>query len=102
MSSTCWTMRSEFLSTSRAEATWALSEPIPAFARCGCAIIAARCSRCPSATLGAVQNMSRDWVIDKFRIRVPFDTDVKKVKKLLKGIGPEMLADPLRLRSSRP
>jgi small-conductance mechanosensitive channel len=38
--------------------------------------------------------MSRDWAIDKFRIRVPFDTDVRKVKKLLKGIGAEMLADP--------
>ncbi|WP_353646548.1 mechanosensitive ion channel family protein [Mesorhizobium sp. WSM2239] len=48
----------------------------------------------PFGALGAVQNMSRDWVIDKFRIRVAFDTDVKKVKKLLKGIGAEMLADP--------
>ena len=48
----------------------------------------------PFGDLGAVQNMSRDWVIDKFMIRVPFDTDVKKVKKLLKGIGAEMLADP--------
>ena len=48
----------------------------------------------PFGDLGAVQNMSRDWVIDKFRIRVPFDTDVKKVKKLLKGIGAELLADP--------
>ncbi|WP_245451141.1 mechanosensitive ion channel family protein [Borborobacter arsenicus] len=48
----------------------------------------------PFGELGAVQNMSRDWVIDKFRIRVPFDTDVRVVKKLLKGIGAEMLADP--------
>jgi moderate conductance mechanosensitive channel len=48
----------------------------------------------PFGQLGAVQNMSRDWVIDKFRIRVPFETDVKKVKKLLKGIGAELLQDP--------
>lgn len=48
----------------------------------------------PFSELGAVQNMSRDWVIDKFRIRVPFDTDVRLVKKLLKGIGAEMLTDP--------
>nr|WP_260694115.1 mechanosensitive ion channel family protein [Rhizobium laguerreae] len=48
----------------------------------------------PFGELGAVQNMSRDWVVDKFMIRVPFDTDVKKVKKLLKGIGAELLADP--------
>jgi small-conductance mechanosensitive channel len=48
----------------------------------------------PFGSLGAVQNMSRDWVIDKFRIRVPFDTDIAKVKKLLKGIGTELKADP--------
>lgn len=48
----------------------------------------------PFGELGAVQNMSRDWVIEKFRIRVPFDTDVKKVKKLVKGIGAELLEDP--------
>ncbi|WP_244554935.1 mechanosensitive ion channel family protein [Mesorhizobium prunaredense] len=48
----------------------------------------------PFGELGAVQNMSRDWVIDKFRIRVPFDTDIKKVKKLVKGIGAELLEDP--------
>jgi small-conductance mechanosensitive channel len=48
----------------------------------------------PFGSLGAVQNMSRDWVIDKFRIRVPFDTDIAKVKKLLKGVGAELKADP--------
>jgi small-conductance mechanosensitive channel len=48
----------------------------------------------PFGQLGAVQNMSRDWVIDKFMIRVPFETDVKKVKKLVKGIGAELLQDP--------
>jgi small-conductance mechanosensitive channel len=48
----------------------------------------------PFGDLGAVQNMSRDWAIDKFKIRVPFDTNVAKVKKLLKGIGAELLADP--------
>lgn len=48
----------------------------------------------PFGQLGAVENMSRDWVIDKFRIRVPFNTDIKKVKKLVKGIGAELLADP--------
>lgn len=48
----------------------------------------------PFGQLGAVENMSRDWVIEKFRIRVPFDTDIKKVKKLVKGIGAELLADP--------
>ena len=36
-----------------------------AFARSGCGITAARSSPCRSALLGAVQNQSRDWVIDK-------------------------------------
>ncbi|WP_353643113.1 mechanosensitive ion channel family protein [Mesorhizobium sp. WSM2239] len=48
----------------------------------------------PFGSLGAVQNMSRDWVIDKFMIRVPFDTDIQQVKKLVKGIGAELKADP--------
>jgi small-conductance mechanosensitive channel len=47
----------------------------------------------PFGVLGAVQNMSRDWVIDKFRIRVGFDTDIAKAKKLTKIIGAELKAD---------
>ncbi|MCO5063470.1 MAG: mechanosensitive ion channel family protein [Rhizobiaceae bacterium] len=48
----------------------------------------------PFGTLGAVQNMSRDWVIDKFIVRFPFDTNIKLVKKLTKNIGAELEADP--------
>jgi small-conductance mechanosensitive channel len=48
----------------------------------------------PFGQLGAVQNMSRDWVIDKFMVRVEYDTDVAKVKKLMKGIGAELKANP--------
>ncbi|MCY1325161.1 Mechanosensitive ion channel [compost metagenome] len=48
----------------------------------------------PFGSLGAVQNMSRDWVIDKFMINVSFDTDVAKVKKVVKGIGAKLLEDP--------
>lgn len=47
----------------------------------------------PFGLLGAVQNLSRDWAIDKFLLRVPFNTDVNQVKKLVKTIGAEMLAD---------
>ncbi len=47
----------------------------------------------PFGTLGAVQNMSRDWVIDKFFISVSYDTDIAKVKKLVKGVGAALLAD---------
>ncbi|PST61640.1 MULTISPECIES: mechanosensitive ion channel family protein [Rhizobium] len=48
----------------------------------------------PFGVLGAVQNMSRDWAIDKFKIDVAFDTDLVKVKKLVKGVGATLLEDP--------
>ncbi|OAP42045.1 hypothetical protein ATB98_06450 [Sinorhizobium saheli] len=48
----------------------------------------------PFGSLGAVQNMSRDWVIDKFRINVSYDTDVARVKKVVKGVGAALLEDP--------
>ncbi len=48
----------------------------------------------PFGSLGAVQNMSRDWVIDKFMLRLPFDTDIKLVKKLTKQVGARLLEDP--------
>jgi len=47
----------------------------------------------PFGVLGAVQNMSRDWVIDKFRLRVGFDTDIAQAKKLTKIIGAELKED---------
>ncbi len=48
----------------------------------------------PFGQLGAVQNMSRDWVIDKFEISVTYDTDLEKARKLIKKIGQEMAEDP--------
>jgi small-conductance mechanosensitive channel len=48
----------------------------------------------PFGELGAVENMSRDWVIDKFRISVAYDTDINKARKIAKGIGTELQADP--------
>jgi small-conductance mechanosensitive channel len=48
----------------------------------------------PFGELGAVQNMSRDWVIDKLTIGVTYDTDLEKAKKLIKQIGKELAADP--------
>ena len=47
----------------------------------------------PFGLLGAVQNMSRDWVIDKFLISVNYDTDIAKVKKVVKGVGAALLED---------
>ena len=48
----------------------------------------------PFGSLGAVQNMSRDWVIDKFLISVNYDTDIAKVKKVVKGVGATLREDP--------
>ncbi|WP_075289485.1 mechanosensitive ion channel family protein [Pararhizobium arenae] len=48
----------------------------------------------PFGELGAVQNMSRDWVIDKFRFRVKFDTDMEKARKLTKKLGVALMEDP--------
>jgi hypothetical protein len=43
---------------------------------------------------GAVQNMSRDWAIDKFLLRLSFDADTAKAKKLVKEIEADLLKDP--------
>lgn len=48
----------------------------------------------PFGVLGAIQNMSRDWVIDKLSVGVTYDTDLNKVKKIIKQIGKELLQDP--------
>jgi len=48
----------------------------------------------PFGELGAVQNMSRDWVIDKLEVGVAYDTDLGKVKKLIKKIGEDLKQDP--------
>jgi small-conductance mechanosensitive channel len=48
----------------------------------------------PFGELGAVENMSRDWVIDKFQIGITYDSDLEKARKLIKSIGQNMAADP--------
>jgi small conductance mechanosensitive channel len=48
----------------------------------------------PFGTLGAVENMSRDWSIDKFLISVSYNTNLNLVKSVVKKIGAELLLDP--------
>ena len=45
----------------------------------------------PFGELKSLTNYSRDWVIMRLEFRVPFDTDVKLVKKIVKKIGAELL-----------
>ena len=44
----------------------------------------------PFGKLGAVQNLSRDWVIDKLTLRLAYDADLDKAKKLIKQIGKDL------------
>jgi small-conductance mechanosensitive channel len=48
----------------------------------------------PFSLLGAVENMSRDWVIDKISIGVTYDSDLALAKKLIKQIGLDLAKDP--------
>ena len=48
----------------------------------------------PFGSLDTITNYSRDWVIDKMTISVTYETDLDKVKKIIKQIGKELQADP--------
>ena len=48
----------------------------------------------PFGELRAIQNHSRDWVIDKFTIGITYDSDIEKARKLIKKIGESLAADP--------
>jgi moderate conductance mechanosensitive channel len=48
----------------------------------------------PFSDLGAVQNMSRDWVVEKMMINVTYDSDIDLARKLIKKIGLELADDP--------
>ena len=47
----------------------------------------------PFGELRSITNRSRDWVIDKLVFRVPFDTDIEKVRKIIKKVGIGMMED---------
>lgn len=48
----------------------------------------------PFGELKSMTNYSRDWVIMKLEFRVPFDTDMKLVKKLIKQVGAQLKENP--------
>lgn len=47
----------------------------------------------PFGSLGAVNNMNRDWAIDKIIVKVTYDTDLVKLKRIIKDIGQRLLDD---------
>jgi small-conductance mechanosensitive channel len=48
----------------------------------------------PFGLLGAIENQSRDWVIDKITVGVTYDSDLEKARKLIKQIGLDLQKDP--------
>ena len=48
----------------------------------------------PFGSLDKITNYSRDWVIDKVTLGLTYDTDLEKVKRIIKQIGKALLADP--------
>ena len=47
----------------------------------------------PYGQIQHVTNYSRDWAIMKFELRVPFETDLEKVRKLIKKVGIRLMQD---------
>ncbi len=47
----------------------------------------------PFGEIKRLTNYSRDWAIMKLEFRVPYDTDIDKVKKIFKRIGAQLLED---------
>ena len=48
----------------------------------------------PFGEIKYLTNYSRDWVIMKLPLRVTYDTDVERVRKLIKNLGQDLLQDP--------
>ena len=48
----------------------------------------------PFGEIKQLTNYSRDWVIMKLPLRLTFDTDIEKVRKLVKKLGQQLLEHP--------
>ena len=48
----------------------------------------------PFGEVQKVMNYSRDWVLMKLEMRVPSDTDLEKLRKVVKKVGVELMDDP--------
>jgi small-conductance mechanosensitive channel len=48
----------------------------------------------PYGAIRRLNNQSRDWVIEKLEFRLTYDTDIAKVRKIVKRIGQELADEP--------
>ncbi len=48
----------------------------------------------PFGEVQKVTNFSRDWVMMKLQMRVPSDTDLEKLRKVVKKVGQKMMEEP--------
>jgi small-conductance mechanosensitive channel len=48
----------------------------------------------PYGAIRRMTNQSRDWTVEKLEFRLTYDTDITKVRKIIKRIGQELAADP--------
>jgi moderate conductance mechanosensitive channel len=48
----------------------------------------------PFGEIHHLTNFSRDWAIEKLELRVPYDTDLEKVRKIIKSVGQELIDHP--------
>ncbi|WP_139312784.1 mechanosensitive ion channel domain-containing protein [Acuticoccus yangtzensis] len=48
----------------------------------------------PFGEIKQLTNYSRDWVVMKLPLRVPYGTDVERLRKLIKKLGQQLLEDP--------
>jgi small-conductance mechanosensitive channel len=49
----------------------------------------------PYGEIRTLTNWSRDWAIMKFELRIPFETDIDMVRRIIKQIGIDMMDDPV-------
>jgi small-conductance mechanosensitive channel len=47
----------------------------------------------PYGEIGTVKNLSRDWVTMKLELRLPYNADIEKIRKIIKKIGLNLLED---------
>lgn len=48
----------------------------------------------PYGEIRTVKNLSRDWITMKLELRLPYDADIEKVRKIIKKVGQQMLEHP--------